>query len=89
MRILLLTPGDPFNHRSWSGTLNSITTTIQKLGHEVLWHGKIPRGSLLLRLKIILYNLFTREKYRWKHSIEHSKRIGKIISARIKDMNYD
>ena len=52
MRILLLTPGDPFNHRSWSGTLNSITTTIQKLGHEVLWHGKIPRGSLLLRLKI-------------------------------------
>ena len=89
MRILLLTPGDPFNHRSWSGTLNSITTTIQKLGHEVLWHGKIPRGSLLLRLKIILYKLFTRGKYRWKHSIEHSKRIGKIISARIEDMNYD
>ena len=89
MRILLLTPGDPFNHRSWSGTLNSITTTIQKLGHEVLWHGKIPRGSLLLRLKIILYNLFTRKKYRWKHSIEHSKRIGKIITARIENINYD
>ena len=89
MRILLLTPGDPFNHRSWSGTLYSITTTIQKLGHEVLWHGKIPRGSLLLRLKIILYNLFTREKYRWKHSIEHSKRIGKIITARIENINYD
>ena len=89
MRILLLTPGDPFNHRSWSGTLNSITTTIQKLGHEVLWHGKIPRGSLLLRLKITLYNLFIRKKYRWKHSIEHSKRIGEIISARIEDMNYD
>ena len=89
MRILLLTPGDPFNHRSWSGTLNSITTTIQKLGHEVLWHGKIPRGSLLLRLKIKLYNLFTREKYRWKHSIEHSKRIGKIITARIENINYD
>ena len=89
MRILLLTPGDPFNHRSWSGTLNSITTTIQKLGHEVLWHGKIPRGSLLLRLKIKLYNLFIREKYRWKHSIEHSKRIGKIITARIENINYD
>ena len=89
MRILLLTPGDPFNYRSWSGTLYSITTTIQKLGHEVLWHGKIPRGSLLLRLKIILYNLFTREKYRWKHSIEHSKRIGKIITARIENINYD
>ena len=89
MRILLLTPGDPFNHRSWSGTLNSITTTIQKLGHEVLWHGKIPRGSLLLRLKITLYNLFIRKKYRWKHSIEHSKRIGKIITARIENINYD
>ena len=89
MRILLLTPGDPFNHRSWSGTLNFITTSIQKLGHEVLWHGKIPRASLLLRLKIILYNLFTREKYRWKHSIEHSKRIGKIITARIENINYD
>ena len=89
MRILLLTPGDPFNHRSWSGTLYSITTTIQKLGHEILWHGKIPRGSLLLRLKIILYNLFIREKYRWKHSIEHSKRIGKIITARIENINYD
>ena len=58
MRILLLTPGDPFNHRSWSGTLNSITTSIQKLGHEVLWHGKIPRASLLLRLKIILIPSF-------------------------------
>ena len=89
MRILLLTPGDPFNHRSWSGTLNSITTTIQKLGHEVLWHGKIPRGSLLLKLKITLYNLFIRKKYRWKHSIEHSKRIGKIITARIDNINYD
>ena len=89
MRILLLTPGNPFDHRSWSGTLNSITTTIQKLGHEVLWHGKIPRGSLLLRLKIKLYNLFTRENYRWKHSIEHSKRIGKIITARIENINYD
>ena len=89
MRILLLTPGDPFNHRSWSGTLNFITTSIQKLGHEVLWHGKIPRASLLLRLKIILYNLFTGEKYRWKHSIEHSKRISKIITARIKHIDYD
>ena len=66
MKILFITPGNPFDHRSWSGTLNSITTTVQKLGHEVLWHGKIPRASLLLRLKIILYEFIKGEKYRWK-----------------------
>ena len=63
MRILLLTPGDPFDHRSWSGTLYSITTTLKRMGHKVLWHGKVPRASLLLRLKIIFYNLFTGKKY--------------------------
>ncbi|MBC8297437.1 MAG: glycosyltransferase family 4 protein [Pelagibacterales bacterium] len=89
MRILLLTPGNPFDHKSWSGTLRSITTTIQNMGHKVLWHGKIPRASLFLRIKNILYNLFNGKKYRWQHSIEHSKKIGKIISARIEDMNYD
>ena len=89
MKILFITPGNPFDHRSWSGTLHSITTTIQNRGHKILWHGKIPRASLFLRIKYILYNLFNGKKYRWKHSIEHSKRIGKIISARIEDMNYD
>ena len=89
MRILLLTPGDPFDHRSWSGTLYSITKTLIRMGHKVLWHGKVPRASLLLRLKIIFYNLFSGKKYRWKHSIEHSKRIGKIINKRIIDYKYD
>jgi len=89
MKILLLTPGNPFDHRSWSGTLNSITTTIQKLGHKVKWHGAIPRASLLLRVKIILNNLLKGEKFRWKHSIEHSKRVGKIITEQIIKIDYD
>ena len=89
MTILLLTPGNPFDHKSWSGTLNSITKTIQNIGHKVLWHGEIPRASFLLRIKFLIYYLFNGKKYRWKHSIEHSKRVGKIITDRIKDVDYD
>ena len=62
-KLLILTPGNPFDHKSWSGTLHSITTTIQNMGHKVLWHGKIPRASLFLRIKKILYNLFNGKKY--------------------------
>ena len=72
MRILLLTPGDPFDHRSWSGTLYSITTTLKRMGHQILWHGKVPRASLLLRIKIIITRLimwFLIQKEKQKNQI--------------------
>ena len=89
MKILIISPGNPFNHRAWSGTLFYLTKTIENLGHTIIWHGEIPRASTLFKVKLFIKYLFTGKKIRWKHSIEYAKRIGQLITKRIKNYDYD
>lgn len=90
MRIAFLTQHNPFDRRTWSGTIYSMYSALQKFCPNIESLGPVIIKEKKLFLLIDKFmRKFLKKGYRYNHSVYLSKKYAKIFGKKLQKQSYD
>lgn len=91
MNIALLTASNPYDRRSWSGTVYHIMRALQEHCGEVTWIGPLNISMDLLLGKCMHKSsqLVLRKNFLYRHSLHVAKRYARIAATRLAKHPFD
>ncbi|OGW37876.1 MAG: hypothetical protein A2010_10675 [Nitrospirae bacterium GWD2_57_9] len=83
IRIAFLTPQDPLNRRSWSGTLSFMAGALGKHCGEVVFLGPAPFAQFGGKAINRITRAFLNKRYDYSHSISYARKCASFFESKL------